>query len=189
MASRPVPTPVTPAPIAFVVEVINKWGSIPREVAGEQRTPYPSLRDLAQEHGFRLDAETDARSDNNVVQTADTLYPLFDTPDAAALVDRMNEVLDLSEVRPALIREGDRIAEGWITDTPDRLLAACTLTLHHHLLAWGDGHRLGLCEGLRCADVYADLSSAGRRRFCSTTCQNRSRVAAFRARRRSTETA
>lgn len=189
MASRPAPTLVTPAPLAFMVEVINKWGSIPREVAGEQRTPYPSLRDLAQEHGFRLDSETDALNDENVVQTADTLYPLFDTPDAAALVDRMNEVLDLSGVRPALTRADERITEGWITNAPDRLLAACALALHHHLLAWGDGHRLGLCEGVRCADVYADSSSAGRRRFCSTTCQNRSRVAAFRARRRTTESA
>jgi predicted RNA-binding Zn ribbon-like protein len=189
MASRPAPTLVTPAPLAFVVEVINMWGSIPREVAGEQQTPYPLLRDLAQQHGFRLDPVTDALNDESVVQAADALYPLFDTPDAAVLVDRVNEVLDLSEVRPALTRAGDRIAEGWITKAPDRLLAACTLALHHHLLAWGDGHRLGLCEGVRCADVYADSSSAGRRRFCSTTCQNRSRVAAFRARRRSTETA
>jgi predicted RNA-binding Zn ribbon-like protein len=189
MASHPAPTLVTPAPLAFVVEVINTWGSIPREVAGEQQTPYPSLRDLAQEHGFRLDSVTDGLSGKNVVQTADALYRLFDTSDAAVLVDRVNEVLDLSEVRPALTRAGDRIAEGWITNEPGRLLAACTLAIHHHLLAWGDGHRLGLCEGVRCADVYVDSSSAGRRRFCSTTCQNRSRVAAFRARRRSTETA
>jgi hypothetical protein len=189
MASRPAPAPITPAPLAFMVEVINKWGSIPREVAGEQQTPYPSLRDLAQEHGFRLDSVTDALGGENVVQTADALYPLFDTPDTAVLVDLVNEVLDLSEVRPALTRAGDRIAEGWTTNAPDRLLAACALALHHHLITWGDGHRLGLCVGVRCADVYADSSSAGRRRFCSTTCQNRSRVAAFRARRRSTETA
>ena len=188
MASHPAPALVTPAPLAFMVEVINKWGSVPREVAGEQQTPYPSLRDLALEHGFRLDSVTDALNDKSVIQTADALYPLFDPPDDAVLADRVNEILDLSDVRPALTRAGDRIVEGWITKAPDHLLAACTLAIHHHLLTWGDGHRLGLCEGVRCADVYADSSSAGRRRFCSTTCQNRSRVAAFRARRRSTET-
>ncbi|GAA4635939.1 hypothetical protein GCM10023196_083610 [Actinoallomurus vinaceus] len=189
MASRPAPTLVTPAPLAFVVEVINKWGSVPREVAGERETPFPSLRDLALEHGFRLDPATGALSDESVAQTADALYPLFDTPDVGALVDRVNEVLGLSAVRPSLTRASDGIAEGWITNAPDCLLAACTLALHHHLLAWGDGSRLGLCEGTRCADAYVDSSSAGRRRFCSTTCQNRSRVAAFRARRRGTKTA
>jgi len=186
MVSRP--EPVTPAPLAFMVEVINSWGSVPREVAGERERPHPSLRDLARENGFRLDPATSVLGEENLVRTADTLYPIFATPDAAVLVDRLNEVLDLSAVRPSLTRAGEGIAEGWMTAGPDRLLAACALALHHHLLAWGDGHRLGLCAGARCADVYVDSSSAGRRRFCSTTCQNRSRVAAFRARRRGTET-
>ncbi|GAB3988259.1 hypothetical protein GCM10029978_110180 [Actinoallomurus acanthiterrae] len=189
MTSRPAPALVTPAPFAFMVEVINKWGSVPREVAGEQQTRYPSLRGLALEHGFHLDPVSGALSDESVTQTADTLYPLFDAPDVAALVDRVNAVLGLSAVRPSLVRAGDGIAEAWITDAPDRLLAAFALALHHHLLAWGYGPRLGLCEGTRCADVYVDSSSAGRRRFCSTTCQSRSRVAAFRARRRNAETA
>lgn len=166
-----------------MVDVINEWASVPREIAGEQQTPYPSFRDLARKHGFHFDSDT--LSDESVVQTADRLYPLFDTPDTALLVDRVNHVLDLSAVRPSLARSGDEIMEGWITDAPELLLAACALSIHHHLLAWGDGHRLGRCEGARCADVYVDSSSAGRRRFCSTTCQNRNRIAAFRARRRS----
>src|SRR5262245_54422882 len=174
--------PVTPAPLAFVVELINEWGSTPREAADEQHTPYPSLPDLTQKHGFRLDAVTDTHE--HLAQTADALYPLFGTSDTAELVDRMTELLDRSAVRPSLMQAEDRIVEGWITDANDRLLAACTLSIHQHLVSWGDGHRLGTCEGMHCADAYVDSSSAGRRRFCCVTCQNRSRVAAFRARRR-----
>jgi predicted RNA-binding Zn ribbon-like protein len=183
MASRP----VVRAPLAFVVEVINKWGAVPREVAGDHHMPYPSLQELGLEHDFPLDG----LGDEAVVRVADALYPLFDAPGTTVLVERVNELLDRSAVRPSLAWEGDgdRIAEGWVADAPERLLAACALALRQHLLAWGDGHRLGLCEGVRCADVYVDSSSAGRRRFCSTICQNRTRVAAFRARRRDARTA
>jgi predicted RNA-binding Zn ribbon-like protein len=184
MATRTTAVFVSPAPLAFVVDLVNEWGSAPREAADERHAPYPSLRDLAEKHAFRLDAVTDTLDDEDLARTADALYPLFGTPDTAELVDRMTELLDRGSVRPALAQAEDRIIEGWTTDAPDRLLAVCTLALRHHLVSWGDGHRLGTCEGMHCADAYVDSSSAGRRRFCCVTCQNRSRVAAFRARRR-----
>jgi predicted RNA-binding Zn ribbon-like protein len=43
--------------------------------------------------------------------------------------------------------------------------------------------RLGLCNAPACDRVYIDVSRNGTRRFCSTTCQNRVKAAAFRARR------
>jgi predicted RNA-binding Zn ribbon-like protein len=43
--------------------------------------------------------------------------------------------------------------------------------------------RLGVCVAERCDRVYVDTSKNARRRFCSTTCQNRTKVAAFRQRR------
>ncbi|MFJ9036853.1 CGNR zinc finger domain-containing protein [Streptomyces sp. NPDC102406] len=46
--------------------------------------------------------------------------------------------------------------------------------------------RIGVCTGGRCADVYVDQSPGGRSRFCSVTCQNRARVAAFRSRKAAT---
>jgi predicted RNA-binding Zn ribbon-like protein len=42
--------------------------------------------------------------------------------------------------------------------------------------------RLGVCTADRCDRVYVDKSRNGTRRFCSTTCQNRVKTAAFRAR-------
>jgi predicted RNA-binding Zn ribbon-like protein len=43
--------------------------------------------------------------------------------------------------------------------------------------------RLGLCNAPACDRVYIDVSRNGTRRFCSTTCQNRVKAAAFRARK------
>jgi predicted RNA-binding Zn ribbon-like protein len=42
-------------------------------------------------------------------------------------------------------------------------------------------NRLGVCTAPRCDRVYVDTSRNGTRRFCSTTCQNRVKSAAFRA--------
>jgi predicted RNA-binding Zn ribbon-like protein len=43
--------------------------------------------------------------------------------------------------------------------------------------------RLGTCAAPDCDLVYVDGSKNGSRRFCSTTCQNRVKAAAFRRRR------
>ncbi len=43
--------------------------------------------------------------------------------------------------------------------------------------------RLHTCAADTCQDVLVDLSKNRSRRFCSTTCANRTNVAAFRARR------
>ncbi|MGH7692465.1 MAG: CGNR zinc finger domain-containing protein [Candidatus Dormibacteria bacterium] len=42
--------------------------------------------------------------------------------------------------------------------------------------------RLGVCESERCDRVFVDGSKNGSRRFCSSTCLSRTKVAAFRAR-------
>ena len=47
----------------------------------------------------------------------------------------------------------------------------------------GLGDRLGTCAAADCGRAYFDLSKNGSRRFCSTTCQNRVKAAAFRRRR------
>lgn len=45
--------------------------------------------------------------------------------------------------------------------------------------------RLGVCDSPRCDRVFIDTSKNGSRRFCSSTCLSRTKVAAFRARRAS----
>jgi len=51
------------------------------------------------------------------------------------------------------------------------------------MLGAGHGDRLGTCEAPGCGRVFFDVSKNASRRFCSTTCQNRVKAAAFRLRR------
>jgi predicted RNA-binding Zn ribbon-like protein len=51
------------------------------------------------------------------------------------------------------------------------------------LIATGQAGRLGICDADDCDRAYLDRSRNASRRFCSTTCQNRVKAAAFRARR------
>jgi predicted RNA-binding Zn ribbon-like protein len=46
----------------------------------------------------------------------------------------------------------------------------------------GAASRLGTCDAQDCERVFLDSSKNVSRRFCSTTCQNRSKAAAFRRR-------
>ncbi len=68
----------------------------------------------------------------------------------------------------------DSLAVGWA--------AGCATGL---ALAMGSdlAGRLGVCEAERCDRVHVDTSKNGTRRFCSTSCQNRVKAAAYRARR------
>ena len=65
-------------------------------------------------------------------------------------------------------------AEGW---------AAGLATGLAFVLGSEHADRLGVCSASACDRVYADTSRNGTRRFCSITCQNRVKAAAFRARR------
>ncbi|WP_067890408.1 CGNR zinc finger domain-containing protein [Actinomadura chibensis] len=64
-----------------------------------------------------------------------------------------------------------------------RFRATTLMNLAELIVEHGLG-RTGVCAADGCDRVYADTSRAGRRRFCSESCANRTNVAAFRARRR-----
>jgi predicted RNA-binding Zn ribbon-like protein len=53
------------------------------------------------------------------------------------------------------------------------------------MIGAGYGDRFGTCEAPDCDRVFFDLSRNASRRFCSTTCQNRVKAAAFRLRQSS----
>jgi predicted RNA-binding Zn ribbon-like protein len=106
-----------------------------------------------------------------------------DDVDAAAR--QVNKLLAWTGARPALDRHDgqewhlhfhgrdDRLANGWA--------AGCATGLAI-VLGTDDRGRLGVCTAPRCDRVYVDASRNGTRRFCSTTCQNRVKTAAFRSR-------
>lgn len=168
---------------AALVELVNEWGTTPRAEAGEQDHPYPPHTVLTGRLGIPRSATPS--SDRALAAIADRLHPVFATDSTARRVRLVNALLADSDVRPA-VRPGEPGAEGWIVDDPKTaLLAAAAVTLRTQFAVHAV-ERLGVCAGQHCADVYIDGSPTARRRFCSLTCQNRARVAAFRRRRAAT---
>jgi predicted RNA-binding Zn ribbon-like protein len=67
----------------------------------------------------------------------------------------------------------DSLVTGWAAGCATGLAVVLGSDLHS---------RIGVCTAPRCDRVYVDTSRNGTRRFCSTSCQNRVKTAAFRAR-------
>lgn len=98
-------------------------------------------------------------------------------------VQVVNELLKSTKAAPQLTRHEDApwhlhfgdpdAATGWIAE-----FATATATL----LGSNDIHRLRRCEAIRCEDLFLDSTRNRTQRFCSTACQNRTKVAAHRAR-------
>ena len=98
----------------------------------------------------------------------------------------VNALLTFTGARPQLDRHDgepwhlhfhgstDSLVTGWAAGCATGLAVVLGSDLHG---------RLGVCTADRCDRVYVDTSRNGTRRFCSTTCQNRVKAAAFRARR------
>lgn len=178
----------TDMPLGVVVDVANEWGEAPRRAAGEEGQAYPSIEAVTAAHGWRpprswRPALTDAR----LTRAADDLFTVFAADRPAGVARRLNELAERLQLRPELTvtDRGGYAAALRVERVEDALLAAAIGALTQYLTG-RDEPRLGVCTGDRCVDVYVDLSPARRRRFCSLTCQNRSRVAAFRARHAAT---
>jgi predicted RNA-binding Zn ribbon-like protein len=178
---------VDPMPPATLVELVNGWGTAPRTArcdGGEDA--YLTIAELFD----RLGAPPSVGrvfTDHALTAVADRLHPVFATADGTEQARLVTAFLDGARVRPVLNVMAGHPHAGWIVDDPeDAVLASAAVTLRRHLAEHGSG-RLGVCTGRRCADVFVDASPGGRRRFCSVTCQNRARVAAFRSRRASTK--
>jgi predicted RNA-binding Zn ribbon-like protein len=177
---------VEPMSPDVLVWLVNEWGSVPRAAAGEDQAPYPDadlLAALLAGSGVR-ECPPDLLTTRALGHTAGRLHPVFAAPDLSHRIGLVTTLLTETGVRPTLKLADGRPAETWLVeDRSQALAAAAALTLRRQLAA-GDPDRMGVCSGRRCADAYIDASPAGRRRFCSVTCQNRARVAAWRRQRR-----
>jgi hypothetical protein len=162
---------VEPMPPDLLVWLVNEWAAVPRAAAGEDGTPYPDPAPLG------------PAGVGDRPGSAGRLHAVFAAPHLTERVRLLATLLADTGVRPDLTLADDRPRESWHVDDPrDALLAAAALTLRHQF-GGHDPARVGVCTGQRCADAYIDASPAGQRRFCSVTCQNRARVAAWRQRR------
>jgi CGNR zinc finger/Putative stress-induced transcription regulator len=123
-----------------------------------------------------------------LAQLAGWLRSAFDSiergdVDAAAIT--LNALLAETGARPQLDRHDgepwhlhfhgrtETVAQGWGAGCATGLAVVLGTDMYD---------RLGVCTAPRCDRVYVDNSRNGTRRFCSTSCQNRVKAAAFRAR-------
>ncbi|GAA1554985.1 CGNR zinc finger domain-containing protein [Kribbella lupini] len=164
---------VEPLSPETVVVLVNGWGSIPRAEGARAEAPPASAAPLPDW------ATADATA---LERIADLLFPVFATAGTAERAELITGLLRRTKVLPTVSADGDSVAATWsVKDPRDALTAAAALTLRRQL-AEHDPARVGTCAADGCADVYIDVSARAHRRFCSVTCQNRTRVAAFRRR-------
>lgn len=167
--------PVPQIELAWVVELVNEFSDPTRAAAGEQDEPYPELS-TPDSHFAGQPWKT-----AELVRVANELHAIFGAAERGESVDgAINAILDRARPWQRAIPTGIGFA---VADVHDVLPAACALTLLEWIAARGT-QAIGVCDAGRCADVFADASAAGHRRFCSATCSNRHRVAQYRARQR-----
>ncbi|WP_432942601.1 CGNR zinc finger domain-containing protein [Kribbella sp. CA-253562] len=162
---------VEPLAPETVVALVNGWGSTPR--AEGARVDWPAESDLPDW------APVDSAE---LQRIADLLFPIFATAATADRADQLAELLSRTEVLPTVRTEGESVAATWTVKKPQNALPAAAALALRQQLAEHDPARVGTCAADGCADVYIDVSARAHRRFCSVTCQNRTRVAAFRRR-------
>jgi predicted RNA-binding Zn ribbon-like protein len=105
--------------------------------------------------------------------------------DTDAAARAVNELLSSTRAAPQLVRHQDSpwhlhfagpevsVAVGWLAEFA---------TAAAMLLGSDDQERLRRCDAERCDNLFLDSTRNHTQRFCSTACQNRTKVAAFRSR-------
>jgi predicted RNA-binding Zn ribbon-like protein len=110
----------------------------------------------------------------------------WDSGDADEVVAIVNDLLRDARALPRLTKHDDWDWHLHLTDPDaplvDRMGTEAAMAIAD-LVRTGELGRLRRCEASGCADAHLDLSRNRSRRFCSTTCANRTHVAAYRARR------
>jgi predicted RNA-binding Zn ribbon-like protein len=164
---------------------------------GEERgQPYPPLDEerlaaaataalRAGRPGTREVTLAEARALRGFAMAFRIVFAAVAAGDVDAAARRVNELIAATGAHPRLdSHDGepwhlhfhgadDSLAIGWAAGCATGLAVVLGSDLHG---------RIGVCTAARCDRVYVDTSRNGTRRFCSTTCQNRVKAAAFRAR-------
>lgn len=150
--------------------------------------PFTAVRDILAVDAPSL-AQLRKRDIPGFISLAERLREVFEDLHRGVLdgaARRLNALLAVHPAHPHLAKEGGR----WrLHHHPaDAALvpmwtAICAEALAR-LIGAGADNRLGTCDSDDCDQVFLDGSKNASRRFCSTTCQNRVKAAAFRRRHR-----
>jgi predicted RNA-binding Zn ribbon-like protein len=169
------------------VQLVNELA--PRDAAGQAQPRERALPALARV--LSVDPPSAAGLGHadvaGFLALARSLRQVFDDlrpGDLDAAASRLNDLLSKHPAHPHLAKEQGR----WrLHHHPQDIAlvpmwtAICAEAMAR-MLAAGHGERFGSCEAPGCDRVFFDVSRNASRRFCSTTCQNRVKAAAFRLR-------
>ena len=179
------------AVVAMAVRLVNTLTA--GESRGQGYAP-PDGPDLARAATAVLRAvspNTDDLSQREATQLAEfaqafrAVFAAVASGDLDAAAHLVNRLLAVTGAHPWLDRHDgepwhlhfqgaqDSAVTGWAAGCATGLAVVLGSDLHS---------RLGVCTAPHCDRVYVDTSRNGTRRFCSTSCQNRVKTAAFRAR-------
>jgi predicted RNA-binding Zn ribbon-like protein len=162
-----------PASLYDVVEFINTWSPVGLDATKAQSTP--QREQARREH--RLAGATEAERE----QLAARLHQVFLGDTSQERRATLNGLIASVSLLPSVGAAGHT----WMVADKSKAGAAGLIAgLWNHAGADPDLERLGTCAANRCLDAFHDSTQAHTRKFCSLTCQNRAKVAAFRARKR-----
>jgi predicted RNA-binding Zn ribbon-like protein len=117
------------------------------------------------------------------------LRPVFEASadgEGSAVVDRLNELMITYPITPRISdHAGDlHIHAASKSQSVAELLVGEALIGLAFLVCDLGPTRLGVCDDVKCDNVYVDTSPNASRRYCSDRCSSRANVAAYRARQR-----
>jgi predicted RNA-binding Zn ribbon-like protein len=175
------------AGVVAAVELVNELASSGSAEATGQQLRAAVERILSVDPpSLEMLREADAPRFQKLALSLRDVFEALEGRDVDAAAGQLNDLLSKHPAHPHLAKEQGR----W--------------RLHHHpaglplVPMWtaicaeamarmiGAGHerRFGICEASDCDRAYFDVTKNASRRFCSTTCQNRIKAAAFRRRHR-----
>ncbi len=149
--------------------------------------PYVALQDVLEEWdppSAALLRNKDVPAFMALAQRVRGIFADLHRGDVDSAAGQVNELLVAHSAQPHLAKE---VGQWRLHHHPvdaallPMVTAVCAEGLAH-MIGTDAVNRLGTCESNHCERVFLDKSKNASRRFCSETCQNRVKAAAFRRR-------
>ena len=154
------------------------------ESGGDRLADTDALDDFVREWGWTGERRRDQAELDAVRALRPRLRTLWYVDEGGA-VSLVNELLRTARALPQLVKHDtwDYHLHATPPDAPlaDRMAVEAAMAFTD-VIRMQELNRLHTCAADTCHDVLIDLSKNRSRRFCSTSCANRTNVAAYRAR-------
>lgn len=161
---------VAPLPTDQLVSLVNRFSTPTRRAAGRDRSVVSAA------DGWAL---------ADVERAADELFGVFRAaPDSGEVARRLDRILQAATVHLSVDAVAGGVVRRHATPSREAIPAVAAALGLLEVVETAGVDRLGCCAASGCTDVFVDRSPRGNRRFCSTRCHTRDRVARHRRRLR-----